>query len=218
MISDLNHNLFYARERGGVALTLRGAARFVARMKNRALFFFFLGWLALSPSAPAADEYRQLQKVNRLPEERDRDFEFRKTKIFFLGQAPTQKGRRVASVTGGVQRDPSVGFEGTYRLFGAVTLLDQQRRWGHYFDFFWRGKRDAEVTVRLEYQQEKLRSFTQAREVVYPHARGHHKTSFTILGEDFFNDGRVIAWRCLLIKDGKIVAQDRSFLWRDAPE
>lgn len=187
-------------------------------MNFRAALFFFVGCALLAGRAQAADEYRQLTKVDRLPVQLDRDFEFRKTKIFFLGQAPGQKNRRAASVVGGVQRDPSIGFEGSYRLFGAVTMLDQQRRWGHYFDFFWRGKRDAEITVRLEYQQEKLRSFTQAREVVYPHARGHHKTSFTILGEDFFNDGRVIAWRCLLIENGKIVAQDRSFLWRDPPE
>lgn len=210
MITHLNHLLIYARNALPVALTPPEAARLLGAMK------FCLAFLLLVAGiARAADDYRQLTEVKRLPVALDRDYQFRKTKIFFLGDMPGQKNRRVASVAGGVQRDPAIGFEGSYRLFGAVTQLDRLRRWGHYFDFFWRSKKPGPVTVRLEYQQEKLRSFTQAREVDYANARGHHKTSFTILGEDFFSDGRVLSWRCLLIANGKVVAEDRSFLWRD---
>ena len=60
--------------------------------------------------------------------------------------------------------------------------------------------------MRLEYRQEKLHAFVQAREVHYPQARGHHETEFAIIGDDFFDDGRVIAWRASLIVDGRIVA------------
>ena len=75
-------------------------------------------------------------------------------------------------------------------------------------------KRPANVTVRLEYRQEKLRSFVQAREITYLNAKGNIKTAFTIIGDDYLQDGRVTAWRCLLIENGRIVAEDRSFLWR----
>ena len=108
----------------------------------------------------------------------------------------------------------AINFESKYRLFGAVTALDQRERTGNYFDFFWRAKRDADITVRLEYRQEGLRSFTQAREIHYPNARGHHKSEFAIVGDDFFDDGRVTAWRCLLIENGRIVAETKSYLWR----
>jgi hypothetical protein len=74
-------------------------------------------------------------------------------------------------------------------------------------------KRPANVTVRLEYRQEKLRAFVQAREVSYPNATGNNKTEFAIIGDDYFQDGRVTAWRCLLIENGKIVAENRSYLW-----
>ena len=164
--------------------------------------------------ARAANDYRQLTKVDSLPVKLDPAFEFRKTKIFFLGDQPGQKSRRTAAIAGGGARDPAVGFESSYRLYGAVTELDKRRRWGHYYDFFWRAKRAAAITVRLEYQQETLRSFTQAREVSYLSAKGSHKTSFAIIGDDFFNDGRVLSWRCLLIENGRVVAEDRSFLWR----
>jgi len=170
-------------------------------------------------TAHGADEYRQLSKVEPLPIALDRDFQFRKTKLFLLGAAPGTRTRgakpgRKEEVAGSVARDPSVNFERSYRLFGAVTALDQRRRYGNYFDFFWRAKRPAAVTVRLEYRQELLRTFTQGREVLYPQARGSHHTAFAVIGDDYFNDGRVLSWRCLLIEKGRVVAEERSFLWR----
>ena len=78
---------------------------------------------------------------------------------------------------------------------------------------YWRDRRKADVRVRLEYRQEKLHAFVQAREVRYPDAHGHYKTEFAIIGDDFFDDGRVIAWRASLIVNGRIVAVTRSYLW-----
>ena len=78
---------------------------------------------------------------------------------------------------------------------------------------FWRVKRPSDVTVRLEYRQEKLHEHTQAQEITYGNVRGTHKTEFKVIGDDYFDDGRVIAWRCLLIANGRIVAENRSFLW-----
>jgi hypothetical protein len=39
------------------------------------------------------------------------------------------------------------------------------------------------------------------------------KTEFTVIGDDYLQDGRVTSWRCLLIENGKIVAENRSYLW-----
>ena len=111
------------------------------------------------------------------------------------------------------QIDASVRFERDYRMFGAITALDQRQRFGNYYDFFWIAHRPADVRVRLEYRQEKLHAFVQAREVEYRGAQGHHQTSFAIIGDDFFDDGRVIAWRASLIVGGQIVAVRRSYLW-----
>lgn len=158
--------------------------------------------------ARGPDEYRQLSSVEQLPRALDRAFEFRKVKLFTVGDLPGVPNR-----SGGASRDPSIGFEASYRLFGAVTELDKRRRYGHYFDIYWRAKKTGPVTVRLEYRQEKLRTLTQAREVDYAKAKGSHRTSFAIVGDDFFNDGRVLAWRALLIAQGRIVAEERSYLW-----
>lgn len=190
-------------------------------MKRLAGLFALL--LCGTAAARAADEAKVLAKVDPLPVALSSDFEFRKAKLFSLGRTTTSqettkankkfsggKGNRAAAVVA----EAAINFESKYRLFGAVTALDQRERSGNYFDFFWRAKRDADVTVRLEYRQEGLRSFTQAREMHYTNARGHHKSEFAIVGDDFFDDGRVTAWRCLLIENGHIVAENKSYLWR----
>lgn len=209
-----------SRRTGGIGLSHRIDSfrrnRFDTAMRSCAALSAIL--LLAIATARAADEYRQLSKVEPLPVALDRDFQIRKTKLYFLGAAPgarprSTKGRRDERADS-VARDPAVNFERSYRLFGAVTALDQRRRYGNYFDFFWRAKQPAAITVRLEYRQEKLRTFTQGREVFYPKARGSHHTSFAVIGDDYFNDGSVLSWRCLLIEKGRIVAEERSFLWR----
>ena len=184
-------------------------------MKIRAAIVFALVLLHAAASArqaSPANEYRQLTTVNPLPTALDPAFEFRKTKLFLIGNPPGP--RQGAGYTQGAVRTPTIAAEAAYFMHGAVSALEQRRRHGHYFDFFWRVKRRADVTVRLEYRQEKLRAFTQAREVSYANVKGSYKTAFRIVGDDFFNDGRILSWRCLLIENGRVVAEDRSFLWR----
>jgi hypothetical protein len=171
--------------------------------------------LLATASANAASAPKILPKVEPLPVALSDDFQFRKTKLFLLSETPPKTRKSVlssATNNPGIA-EASLGFERTYRMYGAITAADQRQRYGNYFDFFWRVKRPANVTVRLEYRTEKLRSFLQARELSYPNAKGNYKTEFAVIGDDYFNDGRVISWRCLLIENGHIVAENRSYLW-----
>jgi hypothetical protein len=189
---------------------------------------FSLILLVLGASSEGArrEEPRIVEKVTPLPVALDKDFEFRKTKLFLISVNPSTAGQRTRQTTstlGGKSTSPSqktatlqdvpITFERQYRMFGAVTGLDQRQRFGNYFDFFWRAKRPSDVTVRLEYRQEKLHEHVQALEITYQNVRGTHKTEFKVIGDDYFDDGRVIAWRCLLIANGQIVAENRSFMW-----
>ena len=170
----------------------------------------------------AAPPVKILTKVNPLPVALSDDFQFRKTKLFELTVNPPKAKKSFSQALSASQNpnnptigiaEASLGFERTYRLHGAISQADKNQRYGHYFDFFWRVKRPANVTVRLEYRQDKLRSFVQAREISYQNASGNMKTEFTIIGDDYLQDGRVTAWRCLLIENGRIVAENRSYLW-----
>jgi hypothetical protein len=212
----------------GCSLTPDSKPGFIRRMRFAAAVFAF-GSLALVVSSEGArEEPRIVEKVTRFPVALSNDFEFRKTKLFFMSEkAPkaSERAKQTSSSTslGGKSTSPSqktatlqdapITFERQYRLFGAVTALDQRQRFGNYFDFFWRAKRPSDVTVRLEYRQEKLHEHVQAQEMSYRNVLGTQKTEFKVIGDDYFDDGRVIAWRCLLIENGRIVAENRSFMW-----
>jgi len=191
--------------------------------------------LTLLPLASALgrtqEQPRLLDRVVPLPMALNEDFRFRKTKLYLLTEnAPGQeksdgtgsvqgkgKGGKLSSTAPSSKsttvQDASIRFERQYRLFGAVTKLDQRERTGNYFDFLWRARRPADLTVRLEYRQEKLHAHVQAQEISYSNARGNHKTEFKVVGDDYFDDGRVTAWRCLLIENGTIVAETHSYMW-----
>jgi hypothetical protein len=151
------------------------------------------------------------------------DFEFRKFKIYAMNQNPNVRGQRAPgpldtskkglSRSRSVDQEQSLNFERSYRLHGAVTALDQRQRFGQYFDFFWRAKRPSDVTVRFEYKQEKLKAFVQAKEQTFQNVNGTNRSEFRVVGDEYFDDGQVLAWRCLLIEHGRIVAEKRSFLW-----
>jgi hypothetical protein len=211
------------------ALTRRARAGFIKRMRFVAPVFA-LSFLALGASSEGArEEPRILEKVTPLPVALSNDFQFRKTKLFYLSEkAPkaSESARQTTSTLSAKSlsgtspsqktltlQDVPITFERQYRLFGAVTALDQRQRFGDYFDFFWRAKRPADLTVRFEYRQEKLHEHVQAQEISYRNVHGTCKTEFKVIGDDYFDDGRVIAWRCLLVENGRIVAENHSYMW-----
>ncbi len=104
-------------------------------------------------------------------------------------------------------------FERSRVNFGAVSGLDRSERFGHYFNVWWKTKQTADVTLRLEFRQENLGSHVQAKELHYPTAKGTVESQFTVIGDEYKDDGKITAWRLLLIVDGKIVGLRQSFLW-----
>jgi hypothetical protein len=193
--------------------------RFAVALWGLALFVF------IASGKPAPVEPKIVEKVTPLPVALDKDFQFRKTKLFIISQkaTATQRSQQTTSSINKKSNAPSektatlqdapITFERQYRMFGAVTGLDQRQRFGNYFDFFWRARRPSDITVRLEYRQEKLHEHVQAQEISYQNVHGTRKTEFKVIGDDYWDDGEVIAWRCLLISNGRIVAENRSFMW-----
>src|SRR5438876_462998 len=75
------------------------------------------------------------------------------------------------------------------------------------------GARPAPRPAEIETRRPVPPPNVQAQEISYRNVRGTRKTEFRVIGDDYFDDGRVIAWRCLLIENGRIVAENRSFMW-----
>ncbi len=171
--------------------------------------------LLFTVSTPMASRATQppvvlLAKADALPLAIDPAFQFRKTTTYFL-ETPEVTGVK----TGGANEEQSIAFERRRLLYGAITGSDTRDRYGNYFTFFWRALRPADLTIRLEYRQQKLGGLVQAREVDYPAVKGSRVTRFAITGDDYREQGRVSAWRVLLIEDHHaIVALRQSYLWR----
>ncbi len=153
-----------------------------------------------APEGPA----NQLERANVLPLALDSDFQFRKVQQSLLDVTkPIPLTRSEAAI-----------FERQRATWGAIDYLEAQRLSGNYYNFFWRAKETADVTVRFEYRQAGLRNYVMAKERYYPQTRGSRKSSFEVIGDEYLESGRVTAWRALLIVDGRIVAFRQSFLWR----
>ncbi len=132
---------------------------------------------------------------------------FTKTKLYFL-DAPKKSPLEP-------NQDRSIEFERKRAVFGAITPSEQRERYGNYFTFFWSSPQSADVTVRLEYRQQNLGPMVQAKEQEYRGASGHLTTRFSVIGDDFLQHGRVLAWRAILRRGGVVISERKSFLWRD---
>ena len=161
-----------------------------------------LASLALAAPGFCKELPRQLDKANVLPLALDDAIQFRKTKIFVNEPLLFKPAAQ-----------DMISFERQRVNFGAVTALDRQMRYGHYYTFFWRTARKADLTLRFEYRQLKLGSYVQAKELSYPGVKGSVESKFQVIGDDYAEEGKVTAWRAILIENGKIVGLNQSFLW-----
>jgi len=152
------------------------------------------------PEGPA----NRLTKANVLPMALDDSFQIRK--ILQTNYDATA----IAPVT----KSDAAMFERERWSWGAVDYTDLRERSGNSYKVFWRNKQSSDVTVRLEYRQTGLGNYVLAKERTYPATRGSHRSSFDVLGDEYIENGRVTAWRILLIVDGKIVAFRQSYIWK----
>jgi hypothetical protein len=160
--------------------------------KSLGVAFFIL---LLAKNMSCAENPLALPNANVLPEALSDDFQFRKFDIFI--NAPLRP--RATPMT-------------TREL--AIDGTEINAKTGEFFTFFWRAKRQADLTLRFEYRQSNLKNLVQAREIDYPAARGSHESEFDIVGNDYSEDGRVTSWRALLIENHVIVALLQSRAWR----
>jgi hypothetical protein len=148
-----------------------------------------------------------IPQANVLPLALSDDFQFRKFDIF-------RNNPPRPNATPQPTRELAIQFERKRRLWGAIDAFDTRRVLGQYFTFFWRAKRRANLTLRIEYRQSNLKNYVQARELYYPAARGNYTSEFAIVGDDYLDDGSITSWRAILIENNAIVALLQSRAWQ----
>ncbi len=181
--------------------------------------------LALAPysKAVAAGGHpvvtKRVSSANPLPLALNDDFKIEKVFSLLIDPAVTGASKNSDPAVAGASRSAEISawlqMETARRYFGAINNFERRARDGHAYTIHWkvRPATKGEVTVRFEYRQRKLGSHVQTQDVVYPNASGFMRTEFAVQGDEYYQDGAVIAWRVLLIEDSRVVGLQQSFLW-----
>ncbi len=110
--------------------------------------------------------------------------------------------------------DAMILFEQTHHLHGAVTAEEYAEKYGNYYNVFWKSKSPgSQVTVRFEYRQTKTGAEVHQIDAVVT-AKKKNVTKFRINGEHYTSGGTVSSWRALILQNGEVVAENKSFLWK----
>lgn len=113
--------------------------------------------------------------------------------------------------------DPMVRGEKQRRLHGAVSVAEQQERLGAYYTAVWHDSAGAgrgEVEVLLEYQQGATASKVLRQSRKFPAASTTGRADFAVTGANYQKNGRVLAWQITLSRGGRVLASERSHMWR----
>jgi hypothetical protein len=114
---------------------------------------------------------------------------------------------------------PAVGnammvYEPTYWNHGAILAKDIQDRKGNIFVINWQNDgQPGDFTVRLDYRQAMTRERVMTQTQEYKNFEGYEKTVLKVTGDEYLRGGVVHSWRISIVRDGKIVAQKKSFIW-----
>lgn len=109
--------------------------------------------------------------------------------------------------------DPMARMEKQRRLLGAVSLEERRQRLGQYYTILWNDpSTGSPPEILFEYRQggSKVKRITRS----FPADATAGRAEFAIVGDDYFENGRVLAWRVTLKRGGRDVATRRSYLWR----
>ncbi|MES2996482.1 MAG: hypothetical protein V4733_06700 [Verrucomicrobiota bacterium] len=110
--------------------------------------------------------------------------------------------------------EPMVEMEKQRRLLGAVSMKERRQRLGQYYTVVWNDPHaGAPVTVAFSYLQGGTASRVKTTERSFPAAATSGTAEFAVRGDNYFDHGRVTAWRISLKRGGMEVAAKQSYLW-----
>lgn len=112
--------------------------------------------------------------------------------------------------------EPMVGMEKSRRLRGAVSMEERRQRLGQYYTLVWNdadGMGQGEVKVRFRYRQGATASRVKQMERSFGAGERSGVAEFAVIGDDYFENGRVLAWQAVVTRGGREIAREKSYLW-----
>ena len=105
-------------------------------------------------------------------------------------------------------------YEKKYWDYGAILQKEIEGKQGNIFVINWQNDgAPADFMVRLDYRQANTRERVMTKTERYSNFGGYEKTVIKVVGDEYLRGGVVNSWRISIVRDGKIVAQEKSFIW-----
>ena len=86
---------------------------------------------------------------------------------------------------------------------------------GQYYSVFWKSATKQSVTVRLDYRQGITGSQVLSKELFIAKPKRSNVTKFEVTGDEYRDGGKVTQWKASVIENGSVVAQYKSYLWKE---
>jgi hypothetical protein len=100
-------------------------------------------------------------------------------------------------------------------LHGAVTVEERRQKVGQYYHMIWKQPTDKPRPVEFVFEYLQAGSGSQVkRQVQKGTVLSQAEAHFAITGHDYQKNGRVLAWRASVKRDGQVLATKRSYMWR----
>lgn len=109
--------------------------------------------------------------------------------------------------------DPMARHERIRRFHGAVSMEERAQRLGQYYTILWQAEAGLKKEILFEYQQAKTGSKIKTMRRQLDAAASSGKEEFSVIGDNYYDNGRILTWRISLIVDGKTTASKQSYLW-----
>lgn len=112
--------------------------------------------------------------------------------------------------------EPMVRMEKERRLRGAISMEERRQRLGQYYTLIWsdaKGVGSGPVELVFEYRQGGTASQIKRATKQFAASDASGVAEFSVIGDNYFENGKVLAWRATVLRDGKEIAVRRSYLW-----
>lgn len=113
--------------------------------------------------------------------------------------------------------EPMVHMEKERHLRGAVSMAERRERLGQYYTLVWSdptGAGQGEVEIIFQYQQGATASKVKRMVANFPSSDTTGTTGFAVIGSNYFDNGKVLAWKATLQRGKRVIATKQSYLWQ----
>ncbi len=116
-----------------------------------------------------------------------------------------------------VNDEPMIAMEKARRLHGAVSMEERRKKLGQYYTLVWNdssGNNQGKVDLIFQYQQGASGSRVKRMVKTLPASDTNGIAEFAVIGDDYFEGGKVLAWKATILRGKREIASKQSYLWR----